>query len=275
MTDRALFEVDAVEAFRSKCESTDIHSGIIVSGKGFAKTAIKKARGYNIECLTLDQVESFDWCHAPGIFVRNRTMTGSHMYIEFPDGTDLSGTVVGEDGNPFLKERVGPIALQHLQTNPEQLPNDVGDHAVRIHDLNPALYMAHREKRVRATKLILSIQYAVKRRHSLFEFRKYVDQGQSRAIGSRPPSRPSLSAIGWAASFSPRERIGPSPFRSSPGRRSILSPLLRNHDLSARSLDGAKRHPGAWSMPMAGSRFFSSPMWSRCPVPRCGWCSPA
>ena len=32
-----------------------------------------------------------------------------------PDGTDLSGTVVGEDGNPFLKERVGPIALQHLQ----------------------------------------------------------------------------------------------------------------------------------------------------------------
>ena len=42
--------------------------------------------------------------------------------------------------------------------------------------------MAHREKRVRATKLILSVRYTVKEEHSLFEFRKYVDQGQSRAI---------------------------------------------------------------------------------------------
>jgi ethanolamine ammonia-lyase small subunit len=41
-------DVGAVEAFRSKCEHTGINSGIIVSARGFSKSAIQKATHYGI-----------------------------------------------------------------------------------------------------------------------------------------------------------------------------------------------------------------------------------
>src|SRR5258708_24685655 len=63
--------VGAVEEFRSKCESTDIHYGIIVSAKGFTKTAVVKAATYNIGCLSLHQVEGFNWCLTPDVMVVN------------------------------------------------------------------------------------------------------------------------------------------------------------------------------------------------------------
>src|SRR2546421_70705 len=59
--------VEAVEAFSRKCEDTGIDRGIIVSAKGFTKTAIRKGDFHNIGCLSLDQATGFDWCLAPGI----------------------------------------------------------------------------------------------------------------------------------------------------------------------------------------------------------------
>jgi hypothetical protein len=44
--------VDAVEAFHTKCNDTGIHSGVIVSSKGFYETARTKAQHYGIRCLT-------------------------------------------------------------------------------------------------------------------------------------------------------------------------------------------------------------------------------
>src|SRR4051794_22217478 len=60
---------NAIEEFRSKCESTGIHSGIIVSPKGFSRPAIRKAAHYNIRCLTLEEIERFDWCGIGAITV--------------------------------------------------------------------------------------------------------------------------------------------------------------------------------------------------------------
>jgi hypothetical protein len=173
--------VDAVEAFRSKCESTDIHSGIIVSANGFTKTAVTKGAGYNIECLTLDQVESIDWCLASSIFVLNRIMTGYHMYVGFPEGTDTTGILVDENDVAFTKDRVGPIALRELRTNAE-LPETPGDHVHKIRDDAPALYMKMAEQRTRAREAIITLKYTVKETYSPFEFRKYFDLGKSKAI---------------------------------------------------------------------------------------------
>lgn len=173
--------VDAVEAFRSKCESTDIHSGIMVSANGFTNTAVTKAAAYNIGCLTLDQVQNFDWCLAPGIFVLNRDLTGYGIYVGFPEGTDLTGTIFYEEGNPFTKDCVGPIALRQLQTN-KDLPATPGNHVEKIREDAPPLYMTKGEQRTRATEAIITIEYTVKETRSPFEFRKYFDFGMSKAI---------------------------------------------------------------------------------------------
>jgi hypothetical protein len=48
--------VPEVEAFWAKCQRTGISHGIIVSSKGFTKSAISKANTQNIGCLLLDEV---------------------------------------------------------------------------------------------------------------------------------------------------------------------------------------------------------------------------
>ncbi|WOB78473.1 restriction endonuclease [Brevundimonas nasdae] len=50
-----------LEAFRSKCEDTGIHKGVIVSSSGFAESAMKASRRTNIQCLELAKVDTFGW----------------------------------------------------------------------------------------------------------------------------------------------------------------------------------------------------------------------
>lgn len=53
--------VPQVEGFHQKCLDTGINRGVIVSGKGFFKSALQKARHFGIECLRLEEVDSFPW----------------------------------------------------------------------------------------------------------------------------------------------------------------------------------------------------------------------
>jgi hypothetical protein len=53
--------VDHVEAFHAKCLRTGIGRGVMVSSKGFRRTALRKAESYGIGCLTLEEVAHFDW----------------------------------------------------------------------------------------------------------------------------------------------------------------------------------------------------------------------
>lgn len=58
---------EQIECFVTKCRDTEINQGIIVSSKGFYKTARQKALDYGIRCLDLEQVSSFNWLLALGI----------------------------------------------------------------------------------------------------------------------------------------------------------------------------------------------------------------
>ena len=53
--------VPDVEAFADKCDATGVHSGMIVSASGFRQSARDKASARSIGCMTLDEVERFDW----------------------------------------------------------------------------------------------------------------------------------------------------------------------------------------------------------------------
>jgi hypothetical protein len=59
--------VNEVEGFALKCQHTGISRGVMVSPKGFWKTALVKAKHCGITCLTLQQADAFDWLQAPGV----------------------------------------------------------------------------------------------------------------------------------------------------------------------------------------------------------------
>ncbi|MCK1508464.1 MULTISPECIES: restriction endonuclease [unclassified Bradyrhizobium] len=108
--------VEAVEAFRSKCADTGVHSGVMVSSKGFTRTAIKKAAVYNISCLSLDQADGFNWCQPTSVTVLRKVITKAYFHVEFSKGTELEHPVVlyDENGAVIDKDRVRPIAQENI-----------------------------------------------------------------------------------------------------------------------------------------------------------------
>lgn len=75
--------VPQVEGFGAKCLDTGINQGIIVSTKGFCKTARTKAAHQGIRCLDIEEIENFDWLLAPGIHTTTTHLL-SHDWEFYP-----------------------------------------------------------------------------------------------------------------------------------------------------------------------------------------------
>jgi hypothetical protein len=67
--------VNQVEGFWKKCDDTGINQGIIVSTRGFYKSAKLKASHLGIRCFDLEQAKSFNWLLASGLQTIERKMT--------------------------------------------------------------------------------------------------------------------------------------------------------------------------------------------------------
>jgi restriction endonuclease len=174
--------VNAVEEFRTKCQDTGIHLGIIVSSKGFCKTAIAKAARYDIRCLSLEEAERFDWCDPVGITLHYRTIQHVQFNVLFPNGPEISrDTLQTEDGTPVNGELINKWGVNALdQYRP--LPEDLGEHRVSMREFNPNVFGIRDGERVRANAVQITLTYVVSERLSPFSFRKYRDVGKSKEV---------------------------------------------------------------------------------------------
>ncbi len=66
--------VGEIEEFYSKCCDTLVDQSVIVSSKGFCRTARKKAGVYGIRCFDLEEVEKLDWLFSFNVVVSNRRL---------------------------------------------------------------------------------------------------------------------------------------------------------------------------------------------------------
>jgi Restriction endonuclease len=174
--------VDAVEAFHTKCEDTGIHSGIIVSGKGFYKTALEKAARYNIGCLRLDQAESFNWCLAAGMETYNRNIDHVELNFNFPAGTDVKQeTIQLENGTLVTSEMVRTWSVNALNTH-IPIPMTEGVNRVTFIQPNPKVFGIHNGARVQAIEVRFDLKYTVSVELSPFSFRTYLDEGKAKQI---------------------------------------------------------------------------------------------
>ncbi|MDP2380804.1 MAG: hypothetical protein Q8M35_10055, partial [Pseudohongiella sp.] len=113
--------VNDIEGFWSKCQDTGIDQGIVVSPKGFSKTALIKATHRSIRCLQLSEVTSFNWLLASGItsFTRRVKHTNWTFFPEvdlIPPPTAF--TILTEDGSPIDSRVLVAAAFNEFQKTP-------------------------------------------------------------------------------------------------------------------------------------------------------------
>jgi len=173
--------VEAVEAFSRKCEDTGIDRGIIVSAKGFTKTAVRKAEFHNIGCLALAEVNGFDWCGTPGIECKLRNIDHTRLFVGFPEGTDLTQPVVMADGRA-AGEEMGVWARNLITSNSDKVPFDIGEHQVKFIVPKPEIFIGAGDQRVQAVRVDFDIRYTVRVDLALFKFRRYSNTSTETAI---------------------------------------------------------------------------------------------
>ena len=174
--------VGAVEEFHTKCQDTGIHSGIIVSPKGFAATALEKASRYNIRCLSLEEAKSFDWCLATGVESCHRKFHGVHFELTFAPEVPKLETIQTEDGTLVNNEIIGQWAQQastQYNPTPKEAP---GEHRVVLIERNPNVYGVINGERVKATEALLTLDYVTTVQFVPFIFRTYKDVGKSEQL---------------------------------------------------------------------------------------------
>lgn len=110
--------VNDIEAFGAKCRDTGVDQGVVVSPKGFANTAIKKAAFLNIRCLQLSEIDSLPWLLTPGI---NSSVRVVHL-IEWTlvPAVDLMPppvkfTILSKEGVPVETKTLEPFAMNEFQ----------------------------------------------------------------------------------------------------------------------------------------------------------------
>jgi len=171
--------VSQVEAFWKKCQDT-VDQGIIVSSKGFYKTAQEKASKLGIRCLDVQQVSSFDWLLAPGFEIIHPKILHTHWTI-FPS-EDVRNQVsefelVDEAGNVATTEALNQNVTRFLSKQKERglpsWPSYIGDHGeIRIDFPGKGLLLKDKAtgNQYPLDHLVAQVKYTIERK--LYPFRK-------------------------------------------------------------------------------------------------------
>lgn len=131
--------VPEVEAFHAKCMKTGVHRGIIVSGKGFCKSAITKANKLAVGCMSISSAQSFNWCGMSHMTRHTRVMR--HISTQaFTDGAPpTGGSLVTSTGVELTLDQVKAIALQVFEEWIDPAAFGVGPHAQTLRQEKPPL----------------------------------------------------------------------------------------------------------------------------------------
>jgi hypothetical protein len=115
--------VNDIEGFWSKCQDTGVDQGIVVSPKGFSRSAIAKAAHRSIRCLQLSETPSFNWLMASGIKCLTRMVkhTNWTLYPEVDQAPPATVfTILTEDGNPVDSSMFVTAAFKEFQKIPHE-----------------------------------------------------------------------------------------------------------------------------------------------------------
>lgn len=108
-----------LEAFRSKCQDTGIHKGVIVSSSGFAKSALKMSKRTNIQCLELAKADVFTWVGMSVFYTCVRDYSNIDVKVFSPTSIVAPFRVFAPNGEELTIENFKNISQQAINGNAE------------------------------------------------------------------------------------------------------------------------------------------------------------
>ncbi|HEX5646599.1 MAG TPA: restriction endonuclease [Nitrospira sp.] len=157
--------VNDVEGFLIKCQDTGVDQGIVVSPKGFSKSALEKAKHRGIRCLQLTEAKSFNWLLATGIRSRTRKVLHTNWTF-FPDVSlvppPTAFTILTPDGDPIQTSNLVAAAYTEFQKIPDT-DFEPGRGEKRIVFTSPGLRLRNDETGSihHVTKVLAVVQYEI------------------------------------------------------------------------------------------------------------------
>jgi hypothetical protein len=188
--------VPDVEAFHAKCLRTGIGRGVMVSSKGFRRTALRKAESYGIGCLKLEEVARFDWGLTPAaVVVVSYSVLGGNLKVDFERDDWPGGDLYCEDGSPLNWPTLRTWAIRFFNESVRG-ENVEGNVTRTFVDNAPTLYtLAPDGSKVAVTRVTNTIQYDIKRTLVPLEFRNYIDAAQGKLLTSAATAQLNLQQL--------------------------------------------------------------------------------
>lgn len=179
--------VPQVEGFRSKCQDTGISQGVLVSTTGFCNTARKKADFYGIRCLDIEEVESFEWLLAPGIWVTTTHLL-SNSWTFFPvedgviEGNDFE--IIDSDGNVATRATLTANAQEQLTKLLPKIPQPTEGEEIKVKFQGNGLHLRSKisRKTVPVKFAVAKLQYSIKQELVPFRLVQYQEKDNDEHI---------------------------------------------------------------------------------------------
>jgi hypothetical protein len=170
--------VNQVEGFWAKCQDTGVGHGIMVSSKGFYKSARQKAIHLGIRCLTLKEAVAFDWLIGQGIMVGYRIpkhTSLTYLLERVPEGSITEFRLVTTEGEEILpdtlcmnmvRHHTGSMDMAHKPPTRQRLKFRVS-----------GLFLEHKASRERVAlrMLIADVEFESTTAFAPFELVRYSD----------------------------------------------------------------------------------------------------
>lgn len=120
--------VQVVEAFADKCRATGVHSGVIVSARGFTATARKKAEALSITCMDLEVAESFNWLLIDSAVHYLRCFGDMDLQVELDSGPPEAIAAIFDGVGTQLSQNDLMATFRNLVPAAEDPETEVGKH---------------------------------------------------------------------------------------------------------------------------------------------------
>jgi hypothetical protein len=179
--------VPDIEAFRKKCDNTGIHKRIIVSPRGFRKTALAHATMEDIRCLTIENAEQFDWIKATGFVLIEHEIhhTDWQFIIDKDETHDLGNIELFDIANTLLtKENLIPVATRELAVYVQNNNDEVDQKNVRINFSAKGIKAVDRTSKneYKVIECYCIITYSLRKKIIPFQFQTYGVDKNGRSI---------------------------------------------------------------------------------------------
>lgn len=178
--------VPQLEAFSKKCEKTGIHHPVMVSSRGFTRTAHQKAPAIGVALMMLADVERFDWMGTDFIVGYHRVFQPIDIRVNCIDAAPTgSFQLVNSEGDVVPMQRLQALLEENLK-EPEDMNALVGRVIpVALEFVTPGLFaLDEKNGRYQVDSIAMDSSYVIEKRKHVVQSHKYESENAQYAVVS-------------------------------------------------------------------------------------------